>query len=105
MRGNLVGSIKALRRKLRGVAAVVEDPGATEYEKANAAALKARLEQRLKDAGAPQGTWTDNVFRLGRWAGKLTRPLPPGAARGDWTDEAFRLGRALRRSYKSWSSK
>jgi len=53
----------------------------------------------------PYGDWTDNAFRLGRLAGKLRRPLPPEAAEGDWTDAAFRFGRALRRSYKSWSSK
>jgi hypothetical protein len=103
MSSNLVGSIEILRRKLRAVAAVARDSGATQHEKANAAALKARLEQKLKDAGAPYGNWADNAFRLGRWAGKLRRPLPPEAAKGDWTDEAFRLGRALRRSYKKWS--
>jgi len=105
MRSNLVGSIEALRRKVRAVAAILGDPGATEHEKVNATVLKTRLEQRLKDAGAPYGDWTDNPFRLGRWAGKLRRPLPPEAAEGDWTDAAFRFGRALRRSYKSWSSK
>ena len=72
-----MGLIEGLRRKLRAVAAVVEDPGATEHEKANAAALRARLEQRLKDAGVPKG---------------------------DWTDDAFRLGKALRRGYKRWLS-
>ena len=36
----LRGSVEALRRKLRAVTSVVEDRGATEYEKANAAALK-----------------------------------------------------------------
>jgi hypothetical protein len=105
MRGNLVGSIEALRRKLRSVAAVVRDSGATEHEKANAAVLKTRLEQRLKDAGAPYGGWTDNAFRLGRWAGKLRRRPLTGSAKSDWTDEALRLGRAVRRSYKSLSSK
>jgi hypothetical protein len=64
----LMGSVEAVRRKLRAVTSVVEDRGATEHEKANAAALKARLEQRLKEAGAPAGDWTDNAFRLGRWA-------------------------------------
>src|SRR6516225_6491864 len=56
----LMGSVEAVRRKLRAVTSVVEDRSATEHEKANAAALKARLEQRLKDAGAPAGDWTDN---------------------------------------------
>ena len=51
MRSNLVGSIEALRRKVRAVAAILGDPGATEHEKVNATVLKTRLEQRLKDAG------------------------------------------------------
>jgi hypothetical protein len=66
----LIGSIEDVRRKLRAVAAVVDDRGATEHEKANAAALKTRLEQRLKEAGAPAGDWTDSAFRLGKWARK-----------------------------------
>jgi hypothetical protein len=66
----LIGSIEDVGRKLRAVAAVVDDRGATEHEKANAAALKTRLEQRLKEAGAPAGDWTDSAFRLGKWARK-----------------------------------
>jgi hypothetical protein len=62
------GSAEGIRRKLRGVSAVVGDPGATQQEPATAAALKARLEQRLKDAGTPAGDWTHNAFRLGKWA-------------------------------------
>jgi hypothetical protein len=98
---NLAGSI---RRKLRAVSAVVGDSGATEPEKANAAVLKTRLEQRLKDAGTPAGDWTDNAFRLGRWAKNLTKSAFPASAKRDWTDDAFRLGKALRRSYKKWSA-
>ena len=104
MHGKLVGSIEALRRKLRAVTAVVEDPGATLSERANAEALKDRLKQRLKDAGAPYGDWADNAYRLGRWAKRLKSSSSPAGPKGDWTDEAFRLGRALRRSYKRWSS-
>jgi hypothetical protein len=99
-----MGPIEGLRRKLRAVAAVVDDPGATEHEKANAAALRARLEQRLKDAGVPKGDWTDNAFRFGKWAKRLKNSTSPSAARGDWTDDAFRFGKALRRGYKRWLS-
>ena len=73
----LIGSLEGVRRKLRAVGAVVEDRGATEHERANAEVLKARLEQRLREVGAPTG---------------------------DWTDNAFRLGKALRRGYKRWLS-
>ena len=100
----LMGSVEAVRRKLRAVAAVIEDRGATEHEKANAAALKARLEQRLKDAGTPAGDWTDNAFRLGRWAKEAKTSVSPASPKGDWTDNALRLGKALRRGYKRWLS-
>ena len=100
----LRGSVEALRRKLRAVTSLVEDRGATEHEKANAAALKTRLEQRLKDAGAPAGDWTDNAFRLGRWATDVKKSASPAPPKGDWTDNALRLGKALRRGYKRWRS-
>ena len=105
MRNRLIESVEGVRRKLQGVAAVAEDPGATEHEKANAEALKARLEQRLRDAGAPKGDWTDSAFRLGKWARNLKDSTSPASPQGDWTDDAFRIGRALRRGYKKWSSK
>ena len=100
----LIGSIASVRRKLRAVAAVVADPAATEHEKANAQALKARLERRLREAGAPAGDWTDNAFRLGRWAKELRQSSSPTSPKEDWTDNAHRLGMALRRGYKRWSS-
>ena len=96
----IMGSVEAVRRKLRAVTAVAEDAAATEHEKANAAALKTRLEQRLREAGAPAGDWTDNLFRLGR----LSKSVSPASPRGDWTDHALRLGKTLRRGYKKWSS-
>jgi hypothetical protein len=102
--GGFMGSVEAIRRKLRAVAAVVDDHGATEHEKANAAALKARLEQRLKEAGAPAGDWTDNAFRLGRWAKEMRKSSSPASPKGDWTDNTRRLGKALRRGYKRWLS-
>jgi hypothetical protein len=93
-----------LRRKLRAVAAVIGDSGATASERANAAALKGRLERRLREAGAPAGDWTDKAFRLGRWADQVWRSSSPATPKGDWTDNAHRLGKTLRRSYKRWSS-
>ena len=106
MRTNgVVGSVGALRRKLRGIASIAADAGATAAEKANAQAAKQRLEQRLREAEAPAGDWTDKAFRLGRWAReirKATAPAPTDA--GDWTDHARRLGKALRRGYRKWSS-
>jgi hypothetical protein len=102
--GGLIGSIASVRRKLRALTAVIEDPGATEHERANARAVKARLEQRLREAGAPAGDWTDTAFRFGRWAKALTTSVSPASPKGDWTDNAFRLGKALRRGYKKWSS-
>jgi hypothetical protein len=97
-------SVESVRRKLRALSAVAQDSGATEHERANAAALRARLKQRLKDAGAPAGDWSDHAFRLGRWAKTLRSSASAEGPKGDWTNEAFRLGRALRRGYKKWSS-
>jgi hypothetical protein len=101
----LLGSVEALRRKLRALTAVAGDAGATEHERANAEALKSRLEQRLRDAGVPAGDWTDNAFRLGRWAKEMRKSASPASPTGDWTDNAHRLGKALRRGHKRWLSK
>ena len=98
----LIGSIASIRRKLRAVAAIIADPAATEHEKANAQALKARLERRLREAGAPAGDWTDNAFRLGKWAKELRQAASPASPKGDWTDNAHLMGKALRRGYKRW---
>lgn len=100
----MIGSVEGLRRKLRAVTAIVEGRGATEHEKANAQALKIRLEQRLRDAGAPAGDWTDEAFRLGRRAKGIQKSVSPASPKGDWTDNALSLGKALRRSYKRWLS-
>jgi hypothetical protein len=100
----LVGSIASVRRKLRAVAAVIADPAATEHEKRNAQAVKARLERRLREAGAPAGDWTDNSFRLGKWAKELDQSSSPTSPKEDWTDSAHRLGKVLRRGYKRWLS-
>jgi len=102
--GGFIGSVMNVRRKLRAVAAVIADPAATDHEKANAEALKKRLEGRLREAGVPAGDWTDTAFRLGRWAGQLRKSSSPASPQGDWTDNAHRLGKAFRRGYKRWSS-
>src|SRR6476661_3320361 len=99
-----IGSVGALRRKLRALTSVAEDAGATASEKANAEALKQRLEARLREAGAPAGDWTDSAFRLGRWARETRKSVSPASPEGDWTDNAHRLGKAVRRGYKKWLS-
>ena len=104
MRIDYLGSIEALRRKLRAVSALVEDPAATEHEKANAKVMRQRLLRRLRQAGAPAGDWTDIAFRIGRWTKDSTSATAPAAPKGDWTDNAHRLGKALRRGYKKWLS-
>jgi len=96
--------VAALRRKLRALGAVAENPGATAAERANAAALKRRLEQRLKEAGAPAGDWTDTVFRLGRRLKEMRQAAPPAGGEADWTEHARRLGKAVRHGYKKWLS-
>jgi hypothetical protein len=100
--GRLIGSVADIRRKLRAVAALAENAGATEHERANAQALKARLQKRLKEAGEPAGDWTDNAFRLGRRVKELRKAVSPGSPEENWTGNAFRLGKALRRAYKKW---
>src|SRR5204862_7067873 len=94
-----IRSVAALRRKLRGLGAVVQDSAATAAEKANATALKKRLEQRLRQAGAPAGDWTDKAFRLGRWAKEIRRPASPAPTEGAWADQARHRGKAGRRAY------
>jgi hypothetical protein len=103
MRANRVArSIAALRRKLRGLGAVADDAGATGPERANASALKERLEHRLRAVEAPAGDWTDHAFQLGRWAKGIRKSGPPKSAEEGWTDHAHRLGKAVRRGYKKW---
>jgi hypothetical protein len=105
MRANgVVGSVAALRRKLRAIATLAADAGATPSEKANAEVLKNRLEQQLRAAEAPVGDWTDKAFRLGRWAREIRQSVAPASTDGDWSDHARRLGKAVRRGYKKWSS-
>jgi hypothetical protein len=100
----LIGSVASVRRKLRAIASIIADPAATDHEKATAQALKARLERRLREAGAPAGDWTDNAFRFGKWTKELRQSSSPVSPKGDWSDNAHRLGKTLRRSYKRWLS-
>jgi hypothetical protein len=94
---------EAVRRKLRALSAVIGDAGATDHERATAATLKARLQRRLREIGAPAGDWTDKAFKLGKWAREIQKPVAPESPAGDWTDNAFRLGKAIRRG-KRWFS-
>src|SRR5207237_10734673 len=100
----LLHPLAALRRKLRALAAVARDAGATAPERAAAATLKNRLEERLRKAGVPAGDWTDHAFRLGRWAKGVRQPAPLGPGATAWTDQARRLGKAVGRGYRKWLS-
>jgi hypothetical protein len=90
----------ATHRKLRAIAAVLQDPAATEHERANAEGLKTLLERQLSDQERAQGTWKDIMYRLGRNFKDMKVSASPPSPKGDWTDHAFRLGRALRRGFK-----
>ena len=89
----LIFSAADVRRKLRAVSALAENAGATEHERANAAALKARLQQRLKEAGEPAGDWTDNAFRLGKQVKELRKTVSPGRPRATGRTTPFASGR------------
>jgi len=95
-------SAETIRRKLRAIASLLTDPAATEHEKANARALKNRLEKRLRGETVAGKTSADMLFRLGRAVRDIKQTMrpPPPAPKGDWTDHAFRLGRLIRRGLK-----
>jgi uncharacterized protein (DUF2267 family) len=90
----------AIHRKLRGIAAVLLDPAATEHERTNAEALKIRLEKQLKQEATPEGTRSDIMFRLGRAVKEIKQSTSSSSPKNDWTDHTFRLGRTLRRMFK-----
>jgi hypothetical protein len=69
--------VEALHRRLQSLAAVLKDPSVTEHERANAEALKTRLEARLTKAGVPKGDWTDVLFRLGRTVQEMKKTTAP----------------------------
>ena len=94
-------SAETIRRKLRAIASLLTDPAATEHEKANARALKNRLEKRLRSETVAGKTSADMLFRLGRAVRDIKQSMqPPPAPKGDWTDHALRLGRLIRRGLK-----
>lgn len=96
--------VDAIHRKLRGLVAMLQDPTITENEKANAQALKQRLEKRLRQAGVPEGDWTDIAFRAGRTIEALKQATaPPPTIQGP-SKLAFRLGKAFGQGLKKWRS-
>ena len=90
-----------VRRKLRGLVAVIQDAGATEAERANAQRLKSGLKAKLAKEGVPEGDWSDKVFRFGRALRRAAETTaPPAKIEGGTAKAAFRLGRALRNAAK-----
>jgi hypothetical protein len=87
---------EAIERKLRAIAALLADPAATAHERANAQALKLRLERQLRARTSQKQEPTDVMFRFGRAIRAIRQSTSAPAPKGDWTDHAFRLGRMLR---------
>jgi hypothetical protein len=85
-------SAAAIRRKLRALAALLDDPNTTEHERANAQALRVRLERKLPHETSPSSPRTGMMFRLGRSVRLVTMQGP----NRDWTDHAFRAGKLVR---------
>jgi hypothetical protein len=99
-----MNSVESLHRKLRSLGAVLKDPAATEHERANAAALRTRLEKKLIAAGIPKGDWTDRMFRFGRTLQEIKKTTAPPASLNGTSKLAFRLGRTLGAGLKKWRS-
>src|SRR5438105_15491290 len=93
----LLHPLAALRRKLLALAAVARDAGATAPERAAAATLKNRLKERLRKAGVPAGDWTDNAFRLSRWAKRVRQPCPTVDGDTVLPDHSRKLGKVVSR--------
>lgn len=88
-----------VRRKLRGLVAIIHDAGATEEERATARRLRAALKGKLDEQGVPQGDWSDAVFRFGRSLRRAkAATAPPASIEGGAAKAAFRLGRAFRQA-------
>lgn len=94
--------VEAIRRKLRGLVAVIADPATTEHERANATDLAVRLKAKLKQEGAPEGDWTDKIFRAGQRVRHLQQATSPMTSAPRSSRVAFRLGKALRLGLKKW---
>jgi hypothetical protein len=94
--------VEAIHRKLRGLVAVLHDSAVTEYEKANARVLKARLEKKLRQEGVPKGDWTDVAFRVGQTVHALKQSTSPPSSMSGAPKIAFRLGRTLGKGLKKW---
>jgi hypothetical protein len=92
---------ESLRRKLRGLVAVIRDPGATAAERDSARRLQAGLKAKLAQHGTPEGDWSDAVFRFGRALRRIKASTePPPSARSGAAKVGYRLGRALRQVTK-----
>jgi uncharacterized FlgJ-related protein len=96
--------VEAIHRKLRSLAAVLKDTAATEHERANAEAIKTRLEKKLVEDDVPKGDWTDVVFRLGRVVQEIKKATSPPASGSGTSKIAFRLGQTLAEGLKKWRS-
>jgi hypothetical protein len=96
--------VEAIHRKLRSLGAVLKDAAATEHERANAEALKTRLEKKLTEEGVPRGDWTDIMFRFGRTVKEIKQATSPPPSLSGTSKIAFRLGRTLGESLKKWRS-
>ena len=90
-----------VRRKLRGLVAIIHDAGATEEERATARRLRTALKGKLAEQGVPEGDWSDAVFRFGRSLRRAkAATAPPASIKGGAAKAAFRLGWALRQAAK-----
>jgi hypothetical protein len=97
-------TIDDIRRKLRGLVAIIDDESATDSERATARRLTEGLKAKLADQGVPEGDWSDAVFRFGRSLRRVkTATAPPESIEGGAAKAAFRLGRALRHVTKKSS--
>jgi len=101
---NAMKRVEAIHRKLRSLGAVLKDTAATEHERANAEAIKTRLEKKLVEDGVAKEDWTDVVFRLGRAVQEIKKAKSPPASSSGTSKIAFRLGRTLADGLKKWRS-